>query len=68
MLILVYDIFRVVLLEIKVSFVVCDFEVDKEIGILVNQFDCLVLSYDSDFYILFLSVGFIFFDSVNFIL
>lgn len=66
--ILAYDTFRAVLLEIKVPFAVCDFEADKEIGILANQFDCPVLSYDSDFYILPLSAGFIPFDSVNFTL
>lgn len=66
--ILAYDTFRAVLLEIKVPFAVCDFEADKEIGILANQLDCPVLSYDSDFYILPLSAGFIPFDSVNFTL
>lgn len=66
--ILAYDTFRAVLLEIRVPFAVCDFEADKEIGILANQFDCPVLSYDSDFYILPLSAGFIPFDSVNFTL
>lgn len=66
--ILAYDTFSAVLREIKVPFAVCDFEADKEIGILANQFDCPVLSYDSDFYILPLSAGFIPFDSVNFTL
>ena len=66
--ILAYDTFRAVLLEINVPFAVCDFEADKEIGILANQFNCPVLSYDSDFYILPLSAGFIPFDSVNFAL
>ncbi|XP_061198279.1 protein asteroid homolog 1-like [Saccostrea echinata] len=66
--ILAYETFKEVLLQIHIPFAVCDFEADKEIGILANDFDCPVLSYDSDFYILPLSAGFIPFDSVNFTL
>lgn len=65
---LAYETFKAVLLEINVPFVVCDFEADKEVGILANKLNCPVLSYDSDFYILSLSAGFIPFDSVNFTL
>lgn len=66
--ILVFDIFRVVLDEISIKFIVCEFEVDKEIGLLVNKLSCLVIFNDSDFFMLFLIVGFIFFDWVMFIL
>lgn len=63
--ILAYETFRSVLLEIGVPFAVCDFEADKEIGKLANQFECPVLSNDSDFYILPLTAGFIPFGSVE---
>lgn len=66
--ILVFDIFRVVLDEFSIEFIVCEFEVDKEIGLLVNKLSCLVIFNDSDFFMLFLIVGFIFFDWVMFIL
>lgn len=49
-----------------ILFVVCDFEVDIEIVKFVNKLNCLVLFDDSDFYIFFLIVGFIFFESVSF--
>ncbi|XP_062610059.1 protein asteroid homolog 1-like [Saccostrea cucullata] len=66
--ILAYETFKEVLLQIHIPFAVCDFEADREIGILANDLNCPVLSYDSDFYILPLSAGFIPFDSVNFTL
>lgn len=66
MLILVFDIFRVVLKELNILFVVCDFEVDKEIVIFVNMMNCFVLFNDSDFFILFLMSGFISFENVEF--
>lgn len=66
MFIMVFDIFWVVLKEIMILFVVCDFEVDIEIVKFVNKLNCLVLFDDSDFYIFFLIVGFIFFESVSF--
>ncbi|KAK3086613.1 hypothetical protein FSP39_021041 [Pinctada imbricata] len=64
--ILAYETFRQVLNAMKVPFVVSDFEADYDIAVLANHFECPVLSYDSDFYILPLSAGFIPFDSVNF--
>lgn len=66
MFILVFDIFWVVLKEIMILFVVFDFEVDIEIVKFVNKLNCLVLFDDSDFYIFFLIVWFIFFESVSF--
>lgn len=62
------DTFNAVLLEIKIPFVVCDFEADKEIAKLANQFNCPVLSDDSDFYIFTLTSGFVRFDSLDFTL
>lgn len=44
------DTFIAVLMEITIPFVVCDFEADIEIANLANQFNCPVLSDDSDFY------------------
>lgn len=62
------DTFIAVLLEITIPFVVCDFEADIEIANLANQFNCPVLSDDSDFYILPLTSGFIRLESLNFTL
>lgn len=62
------DTFIAVLLEITIPFVVCDFEADIEIANLANQFNCPVLSDDSDFYILPITSGFIRFESLNFTL
>ena len=62
--ILAYDTFKSVLFEINVPFNVCDFEADEEIAILANEFNCPVLSLDSDFYILPINAGYIPFNSV----
>lgn len=59
--ILAFDTFRAVLQEIMIPLAVCDFEAGKEIGLLANKLNCPVLSYDSDFYILPLTGGFIHF-------
>lgn len=66
--ILAFDTFRAVLQEIRIPLAVCDFEADKEIGLLANKLNCPVLSNDSDFYILPLTAGFIHFDCVDFTL
>lgn len=66
MLIFVFDIFKVVLKKLSILFVVCDFEVDKEIVMFVNMLNCFVLLNDSDFFIFLLMGGFISFDKVIF--
>lgn len=63
---LAFDIYRTVLKELNISFAVCDFEVDKEIGILANTLNYPVLSNDSDFFILPLTGGFISFENIEF--
>lgn len=60
-----FDTFKAVLQEINMPLAVCDFEADKEIGLLANKLNCPVLSNDSDFYILPLTAGFIPFDCVQ---
>lgn len=42
--ILAFDTFKAVLQEIKIPLAVCDFEADKEIGLLANKLNCPVLS------------------------
>lgn len=64
--ILAFDTFKAVLQEIKIPLAVCDFEADKEIGLLANKLNCPVLSKDSDFYILPITAGFIHLDCVVF--
>ena len=49
-----------------IGHVTCDFEADNQIAVLANDLKCPVISFDSDFYILSLTHGFIPFDSVNF--
>lgn len=66
--ILAFDTFREVLQEIRIPLAVCDFEADKEIGLLANKLNCPALSNDSDFCILPLTAGFIHFDCVDFTL
>lgn len=66
--ILAFDTFKAVLQEINIPIAVCDFEADKEIGLLTNKLNCPVMSNDSDFNILPLTKGFLIFDSVKFCL
>ncbi|XP_023942361.2 protein asteroid [Bicyclus anynana] len=45
------DIFREVLIEMEISYTICEFEADDEIAALARHLNCPVLSYDSDFFI-----------------
>lgn len=45
------DVFREVLVEMKILFTICEFEADDEIAALARHLNCPVLSYDSDFFI-----------------
>lgn len=63
--ILAFDTFKAVLEEINTPFAVCDFEADKEIGLLANKLNCPVMSNDSDFYILPVTKGLLPFDYVQ---
>ncbi|XP_052061321.1 protein asteroid homolog 1-like isoform X2 [Mytilus californianus] len=64
--ILSYEVFMTALEDLGIPHVTCDFEADNQIAVLANEFKCPVISFDSDFYILHLTNGFIPFDSVNF--
>lgn len=63
--ILAFDTFKEVLHEMNTKLAVCDFEADKEIGLLANELNCPVLSSDSDFFVLPLNAGFIQLDRVK---
>lgn len=63
--ILAFDTFKEVLNEIGIDLAVCDFEADREIGLLANELSYPVMSYDSDFFVLPLTAGFIHFDWVE---
>ncbi|XP_039762537.1 protein asteroid [Pararge aegeria] len=45
------DVFREILIELKISYTICEFEADEEIAALARHLNCPVLSYDSDFFI-----------------
>ncbi|XP_034840979.1 protein asteroid-like [Maniola hyperantus] len=48
---LLRDVFREVLIEMKIPYTTCEFEADDEIAALARILNCPVLSYDSDFFI-----------------
>ncbi|XP_041975972.1 protein asteroid [Aricia agestis] len=48
---LLRDVFRDVLAEMDVPYMICEFEADDEIASLARHLNCPVLSYDSDFFI-----------------
>ncbi|GAB1606738.1 protein asteroid homolog 1-like [Argonauta hians] len=58
--------FRCAIKELGIPCVVGDFEADSQIMLLANQWNCPVLSNDSDFYIYDLTGGFISLDSVDY--
>jgi hypothetical protein len=64
--VLACEVFITSLNTLGIGHVTCDFEADNEIAALANDLKCPVISFDSDFYILSLTHGFIPFDSVNF--
>lgn len=64
--VLAYEVFITSLNTLGIGHVTCDFEADNQIAVLANDLKCPVISFDSDFYILSLTHGFIPFDSVNF--
>ena len=53
------EVLQDVLTEICVPHVTCDFEADEELVALANEWDCPVLSDDSDFFIFYCKGGFI---------
>ncbi|KAJ8395207.1 hypothetical protein AAFF_G00034090 [Aldrovandia affinis] len=53
------DVFKQVLSSLQVPFIQCVFEADWEIACLANQWNCGVLTMDSDFYIFDLKGGYL---------
>ncbi|XP_064611323.1 LOW QUALITY PROTEIN: protein asteroid homolog 1-like, partial [Liolophura sinensis] len=56
---LAYDTFIFVLNELQIPHMTCDQEADDQIVLLANEYNCPVLSCDSDFYIFDLTGGYI---------
>ena len=63
--ILAIETFRLVLVELNISHVACDFEADDEIATLANDLNCPILSNDSDFFVYDLKGGYIPLDYMN---
>lgn len=63
--ILALEVFRDVLIEMKISFAHSDFEADDQIVALANRLQCPVMSQDSDFFIYDLTNGYIQLDSLD---
>lgn len=51
--------FETVIKEMKLKFVVCDFDDDRDIVVLANKLLCPVLSLDSDFFVFNIKKGYI---------
>ena len=62
---LAYDVFKNTLALLNIKHVTCMFEADDQIAALANEWNCPVMSNDSDFFIFDLKGGFIVFDYVN---
>ncbi|XP_013379314.1 protein asteroid homolog 1-like [Lingula anatina] len=63
--ILAYEVFRDVLVELDISHLTCDFEADDQIAALANEWNCPVVSNDSDFYVFDVHCGYIPFDHID---
>ena len=63
--ILAIETFRLVLVELNIPHVACEFEADDDIATLANDLNCPVLSNDSDFFVYDLTAGYIPLDYMN---
>ena len=63
--ILACEVFKDVLNSLAISHVTCDFEADDQVAALANEWNCPVLSNDSDFFIYDVKAGFILIDYFN---
>lgn len=63
--IIAIEAFRLVLVELNIPHIACDFEADDDIAILANELNCPVMSNDSDFFVYDLKAGFIPLDYMN---
>lgn len=62
---LAFDVFRLVLDDLGVSHMTCDFEADDHLAGLAQLWNLPVMSNDSDFFIFDLPAGFIIFDYID---
>ena len=62
---LAFETFRLILIELNIPHVSCDFEADDDIATLANDLNCPVMSNDSDFFIYDLRAGYIPLDYIN---
>ncbi|XP_070539198.1 single-strand DNA endonuclease ASTE1-like [Ptychodera flava] len=60
-----FEVLEKVLKDMKVHFVYCDFEGDRDIATLANQWGCRVIGQDSDFYIFDIEKGYISFKHLH---
>ena len=63
--ILAIETFRLVLVELNIPHVACEFEADDDIATLANDLNCPVMSNDSDFFVYDLKGGYILLDYMN---
>lgn len=63
--ILVHDVFCGVLKHLKVPHIMCDYEADRQVAALANQWQCPVLTNDSDFFVFNVNGGVILLDYMN---
>lgn len=63
--ILAIETFRLVLVELDIQHVACEFEADDDIATLANDLNCPVMSNDSDFFVYDLKGGYILLDYMN---
>ncbi|VDI13162.1 Hypothetical predicted protein [Mytilus galloprovincialis] len=63
--VLAYESFTMVLKELNIPHLTCDGEADNQIAVLARQWNCPVISSDSDMYIFDLPGGFINFSDIN---
>ncbi|CAG2204729.1 unnamed protein product [Mytilus edulis] len=63
--VLAYESFTMVLKELNIPHLTCDGEADNQIAVLARQWNCPVISCDSDMYIFDLPGGFINFSDIN---
>lgn len=63
--ILAQETFRTVLDELGINHVTCDFEADRQLTALANEYSCPVMSNDSDFFVYDIKSGFVLLDYMN---
>ncbi|KAK3086542.1 hypothetical protein FSP39_019972 [Pinctada imbricata] len=62
---LIYEVFRQVVDNFGIPFVVCDLDADHDAAVLANDMSCPLLSFDSDFFVFKLQYGLIPFETLD---